>query len=275
MNGPAPIASEAPPPTRPCPLCGGGGAQDLPRYSREGWRVARCAGCGFVRLANPPGHAALEEDFAWEKGLDAEKARRLKAAPAMYGLDYATRFRTGLFQRTDMEKYVRWFGAGGNVLDVGCASGGRITEPFTPYGIEVSKALAAEADADMRARGGRCVQGPGAESIRAFGPELFDGIVMRSYLEHEERPMQVLEGARRALKPTGAVYVKVPNWGSVNRRVTGGRWCGVRLPDHVNYFTAASLTAMAAEAGFDLGIVNPINLPFDDNIHALLRRRAN
>lgn len=259
---------------RACPLCGGGEAAELPRYSREGWRVARCAGCGFVYLANPPGHAALSEDFAWEKGLDAEKARRLKAAPAMYGIDYATRFRTGLFQKTDMQKYVAWFGNGGNVLDIGCAQGDRIGPPFTPYGIEISKALAEEADANMRARGGRCVHGPGAEAIGAFEPGLFDGIVMRSYLEHEEQPLKVLEGAHRALKATGAVYVKVPNWGSVNRRVTGGKWCGVRLPDHVNYFTPASLRAMAAKAGFEMEIKNPLNLPFDDNIHALLRKRA-
>lgn len=259
---------------RDCPLCGGRRAADLPRYSREGWRIVQCAGCGFVFLDNPPGHAALSEEFAWEKGLDAEKARRLKAAPLMYGVDYATRFRNGLFQRTDMQKYVDWFGAGGNVLDVGCASGGRITAPFTPFGIEISRALAERADADMRARGGRCVHGPGAEAIWEFEPGLFDGIVMRSYLEHEEQPLRVLEGAHRALKDSGAVYVKVPNWGSVNRRVTGGQWCGVRLPDHVNYFTPASLRAMARRAGFGVEIKNPLNLAFDDNIHALLRKRA-
>lgn len=264
----------APQTSRPCPLCGGTRAADLPRYAREGWRIVACGGCGFVHLANPPGHAALSEDFAWEKGLDAEMLRRKKVAPVMYGVDYATRFRTGLFQRTDMQKYVGWFGAGGNVLDIGCASGGRITAPFTPYGIEISKALAEQADAEMRARGGICVHGPGAEAIWAFEPALFDGIVMRSYLEHEEQPLRVLEGAHRALKPTGAIYVKVPNWGSLNRRVTGGKWCGVRLPDHVNYFTPDSLRAMAGKAGFSVEIKNPFNIMFDDNIHALLRKRA-
>lgn len=264
----------APQTPRPCPLCGEARATDLPRYGRGGWRIVACAGCGFTFLANPPGHEALSEDFAWEKGLDAEKTRRLAAAPALYGLDYATRFRTGVLQRTDMQKYLDWFGPGGNVLDIGCASGGRITAPFTPWGIEISKALAERADADMRARGGRCLHGPGADAIWNFDPGLFDGIVMRSYLEHEEQPLRVLQGAHRALKDTGAIYVKVPNWGSVNRRLTGPTWCGIRLPDHVNYFTPASLRAMAAKAGFDLTVKNPLNLSFDDNIHALLRKRA-
>ena len=123
-----------------------------------------------------------------------------------------------------------------------------------------------------RARGGRCLHGPGAEAIWGFEEQLFDGIVMRSYLEHEEEPLKVLNGAHRARKPTGAVYVKVPNYGSVNRVVTGKNWCGIRLPDHVNYFTPSSLKAMAAKAGFSMQIKNPLNLMFDDNIHALLRR---
>jgi SAM-dependent methyltransferase len=263
---------ERPAPTRPCPLCGDQAVADLSRYSRDGWRVAACEPCGFVYLKNPPGHAALSEAYAWEKGLKAEETRRKQAAPVMYGVDYATRFRTGLFQRTDMDKYRAWFGSG-NVLDIGCAQGTRIGEPFTPYGIEISRALAEEADAHMRARGGRCIHGPGAEAIWDFEPELFDGIVMRSYLEHEDEPLRVLRGAHRALKPTGKVYVKVPNYGSANRRVAGGDWCGIRLPDHVNYFTLASLEAMAAEAGFAVELKNPLNLLLDDNIHVLLSKR--
>lgn len=50
--------------------------------------------------------------------------------------------------------------------------------------------------------------------------------------------------------------------------------CGIRLPDRVNCFTPAGLRAMAAKAGFDLTVENPLNLSFDDNIHALLRKRA-
>lgn len=259
--------------TRPCPLCGAEPAESLPAYGRDGWTVARCTACGFVRLLNPPGHAALSEDFAWEKGLEAEAGRRRKAAPLLYGLDAATRLRTRLFAPTDMDNYVRWFGAGGRVLDVGCGSGGRIRPPLIPYGIEVSKALAETADRAMRLEGGFCLHGPGAEAIRAFPETFFDGIVMRSYLEHEEEPLAALQGARRALKPTGKVYVKVPNYGSLNRMVTGRKWCGFRLPDHVNYFTLAGLRAMAAKAGFGLRLLNRWNLPVDDNIHALLLPR--
>ncbi len=126
----------------------------------------------------------------------------------------------------------------------------------------------------MRAQGGYCVHGPGAEAIWAFEPETFDGIVMSSYLEHEEEPLKVLKGAARALKPTGKIYVRVPNFGGLNRRVTGRKWVGFRWPDHVNYFTVADLRRIAAMAGLEVQLLNPIRLPFDDNINALLVRKA-
>jgi hypothetical protein len=66
----------------------------------------------------------------------------------------------------------------------------------------------------------------------------------------------------------------VPNFGSVNRLVTGPKWCGFRHPDHVNYFTVASLRRMAAESGMSLRLLNPIRLPLDDNINGVLQRHA-
>jgi len=160
------------------------------------------------------------------------------------------------------------------VLDVGCGPGHRIRPPMTPYGIELSTALHAQADAHMRAQGGYCIKGPGAEAIHDFPDRLFDGILMHSYLEHETDVMGVLTGAHKVLKDDGAVFVRVPNFGSLNRRVVGPKWCGFRYPDHVNYFTLATLTGTAKRAGFATTLVNSWRLPVDDNITVLLRKEG-
>ncbi|MEM9049525.1 MAG: class I SAM-dependent methyltransferase [Pseudomonadota bacterium] len=255
---------------RACPACAALGRRDLPAYSRDCWVLAACDTCGFVYLVNPPETLALEEDFAWEKTIRAEETRRKKDAPVMYGLDYASRLRTRLFRRDEAARYTRWFGPGARVLDIGCGDGSRLRAPLVPFGIEISKALAAQADAAMQPLGGACEQGATLEAIGRFPAGHFDGIVMRSYLEHETEPMAVLDAARRVLKPGGRIYVKVPNFGSVNRWLTGRKWCGFRHPDHVNYFTLKSLTGMARQARFRLTLLNPFNLAFDDNIHAHL-----
>ncbi|MBZ0127688.1 MAG: class I SAM-dependent methyltransferase [Rhodobacteraceae bacterium] len=259
-------------PARPCPICSELASTKLPQYSRDGWSVEQCDACAHVYLKNPPGYGALVEDFAWEKTYVDEHQRRLKESPVVYRLDVATRIRHTAFRKSMEDKWRAWFGSGA-VLDIGCANSGNDYNGFTPYGIEISKELAVEADRNMRAAGGFCIFGPGAEAIWKFDAAMFDGIVMSSYLEHEEEPLKVLQGAARALKPGGRIYVRVPNFGCLSRKVTGQKWCGFRWPDHVNYFTTADLGRIAGKAGLKVQLLNPVRLPFDDNINALLAHK--
>ncbi|MCF6231954.1 MAG: class I SAM-dependent methyltransferase [Rhodobacteraceae bacterium] len=256
-------------PHRNCPACASGGAATLAAYSPEDWNVAACEACGFVYLRNPPDYEALKEESAWEKTYEAKKATS-RGSTVFSPL--ARRIRNGLGMYRDKTRaFGRWFN-NGHVLDIGCGWGQRIQPPMTPYGIELSTSLHKISDEVMRARGGYCLFGPGAEAIGEFDPEMFDGIVMFSYLEHETQVMDVLKGANRALKPTGAVFIRVPNFGSLNRRVIGPKWCGFRYPDHVNYFTLQSLRDVAGRAGFSVELINRVTLPIDDNISVLLRK---
>jgi SAM-dependent methyltransferase len=164
--------------------------------------------------------------------------------------------------------------APGRVLDVGCGSGKKVPEPFIPFGIEISEALSREADAHMRGRGGRAIHAPAVEGVKEFPDRYFSGIVLRSFLEHEKQPKELLEQCSRRLAPGGSIYVRVPNYGSLNRRMLGAKWCGFRYPDHVNYFTTASLGAMVGDCGLRLKLLNPIPLPLDDNVNAVLLSEA-
>jgi SAM-dependent methyltransferase len=259
--------------SRNCPICAHANSTPLPAISRDHWSVEQCDSCAHVYLKNPPGYGALVEEFAWEKTYETEHERRLAESPIAYRLDVATRVRHTAFRKSTADKYTAWFGAG-NLLDIGCANASENYPGFVRYGIEISKELAQNADASMRKQGGYCIHGPGAEAIWKFPENTFDGIVMFSYLEHEEEPLKVLKGAALALKPSGNIYVRVPNFGSVNRKITGKKWVGYRYPDHVNYFTVNDLNAIAEKAGLQVKLLNPIRLPFDDNINALLSRAA-
>jgi predicted SAM-dependent methyltransferase len=110
------------------------------------------------------------------------------------------------------------------------------------------------------------------EALPQFAPASIDAVVMRSYLEHEPQARAVLAGAHAALQEGGIVVVKVPNYGSLNRRIMGERWCGFRFPEHVNYFTPASLAKMTASVGFTCqqGILD--RLPTSDNMWAVLSK---
>jgi SAM-dependent methyltransferase len=188
-------------------------------------------------------------------------------------LDIATRWRTTLGHWLDRSQLRGALPAAGRVLDIGCGGACRVPEGPTPYGIEISKALASRAAPAFEARGGAVVNASAIDGLEQFAGQFFSGIMMRSFLEHESQPRSLLESAFRSLAPGGVVFVRVPNFGGINRRVVGREWCGFRFPDHVNYFTGASLRRLAERTGFGYRRLNWLS-PFDDNLIAVLNKSA-
>lgn len=269
--------SEARPPLTPipraCPHCGADDAADT-GLGRAPWIVGRCRACGFAYLTAAAAYSDLAESWAWEKSFEIEAKRRKTDQPVIQWLDSKTRWRLHIFPRPHTHAFMARLIPGGAVVDLGCGDGqGAAALPprFTPYGVEISKALAAAAHARFAPRGGRCVNAPSVDGLGAFAHASVDGVMLNSYLEHETDPVPVLAAIRRVLKPSGAAVVKVPNFGSWNARVMGRKWCGIRLPDHVNYFTPRTLARMAEGQGFRVAFPRLANLPTNDNFWAFLR----
>lgn len=244
---------------------------------REPWHIARCEDCRFVYLDALPAQDAFEDEFAWDETFVAEKKRRRKAQPVVQWLDDRTRWRLHVFPRPETRHFLKNLAQPGPVLDIGCGDGGhamRLPDHYRPHGVEIAPRLAAKADASFRTRGGKCLQGDAAGAISQLDDEFFTGVMMNSYLEHEFNPLEVLKALRRKVVPGAPVIIKVPNAGSLNAKVMGKNWCGVRLPDHVNYFTWKSLSAMAHSAGYQVRAPFGVNLPTNDNMWAILTRSA-
>lgn len=256
---------------RECPACQSHASTPLPQYSRDGWTMVQCAQCDQVYLNEAPVYEALSEDLAWTKQFAKEAERRKQKDPIVQWLDAKTRWRLHMF-RDDEWGYIAERVDAGRVLDIGCGPVNRIPEKFTPYGIEIEKETAAIADEKMRARGGRAVHAPALEGLAQFEDGFFNGIVMRSYLEHEAHPRAVLEASFRKLAPGGAIYVKVPNFGTVNRVVRGAEWCGFRYPDHLNQFTIPGLKKLAESIGYRFELKNNLTRYTNDNLHSFLVR---
>lgn len=167
----------------------------------------------------------------------------------------------------------------GRLLDIGCGKGrlGMTVGPdYVPFGIEISHDLAASADLHFRSRGGQVVRSDSLAGLTRFDRDFFDGVVMKSYLEHERAPRAVLVAACLAMKPGAALIVKVPNFASLNRRLRQRRWCGFRYPDHVNYFTPTSIARLLTATGFEIVRCRLYDrLPTSDNLWLVARKPAN
>jgi len=258
---------------RSCPHCESGAFDDLPEYSKPEWRVGSCGGCGFVYLKNVPVYDRMIDEFAWEKTWSDERERRVKDRPASMSASMVWRKIRKPFRKSEQDMFAKIFKRGA-VLDVGCGLGNRIPDKFVPFGIELSRGLNEAANKQMKPRGGYCVHAPAVEGIEQFEPGFFSGIILRSFLEHEWQPKELLTGANRVLRNDGKIFIRVPNYASLNRKARGADWCGFRWPDHVNYFTPDSLRNLAADCGFAMKLLNPVKISIDDNIKAVLTKRA-
>jgi len=87
--------------------------------------------------------------------------------------------------------------------------------------------------------------------IEAFPEqEPFDVITMLNLIEHVKDPVGVMKHAQRLLRPGGRLFVKTPNFRSLDAELFQHRnWGGYHCPRHFVIFSKASLLACSTAAG--------------------------
>lgn len=232
--------------------------------------MAQCHQCDMVYLKKAPDISELFKNLAWEKTTLIEEKKRDKESAWLRKISKLTRKRMSLLPRKQIDKLVKKYVSDGNVLDVGSGPGSHILnlpETYTPFGIEISEELANQGRANFQNRKGDIINLDALNGLKTFPENMFSAIIMRSFLEHDVTPLPVLEECFRTSKKGGVVIIKVPNYASLNRKIRGKKWCGLRLPDHVNYFTPATLEKMVLKSGLSIHHFGFLDcLPTSDNM---------
>jgi 2-polyprenyl-3-methyl-5-hydroxy-6-metoxy-1,4-benzoquinol methylase len=233
--------------SRECPVCG---RNDAAGYLQKGEvRLVRCRHCSMI-YANP-----APADFASGQYYDQAGADYY-LSPAKLESDYAA----VRFERES--RLFRKHCQGGAVLDVGCSSGAflfqlnqRFPGCYQVLGTDVSGPALDYAES----RGVPVVCGNFRE--QDFGGKKFDAVTFWAVVEHLVAPQQFLAKASSVLKADGLCFVLVPNMKSLAARLLGARYRYV-YPQHLNYFTKATLTKLVetrfAVIGFSSTHFNPI-----------------
>lgn len=211
-------------------------AQELPTaatLSADGGvslALHQCSACGVVQLTNPP--VPYYRDVIRAAGLSAEmRAFRLQQFGAwVAGHDLA----------------------GKPVLEVGCGQGEYLAllreAGVDAWGLEHRAASVAH----CQTQGLQVLQGfmEGPET-RLAGPGVpghFDGFAILNFLEHIPAAHRTLAGIAAHLSPGASGLVEVPNFDMILKAGLFAEF----IPDHLHYFTQATLTGLLERSGFEV-----------------------
>jgi len=217
-----------------CLLCGGGSSRLLFEVAPYGYRA--CAACGLVRLS-PRVAAGDLESFYRETYQDVYEGTSVP-------LDKQLANPTFEFRARRLARHCK----GRRFLEVGCGDGNFLavlrSQGWEVAGTEVSEAAARAA----RERHGIDVD---VIAFRGTGPTgRWDAVGLYHVLEHLYEPRLTLKQLREVLPMGGVLHIQVPNRRSLDGRLGGHLWWGLRCPQHVSFFEPKHLTRLLSEEGF-------------------------
>ncbi len=220
---------------RLCPACGGNTGQRL-LYAVNGCDILQCGSCGLGRAEAPAFDPASYYTGDYFSGELSDGYADYRGSEAVLRREFA---RTVAF--------IRQRHGGGRLLEVGCAYGYFLQEA-RPYFNVVGIELAADAAAHCRTAGLAVHQGVADEAtLGRIGS--FDVIVLLDVIEHLPDPQETLTLLARHLAPGGIIVITTGDFGSALARLLGRHWRLMTPPQHLWFFTPASLRAMASPLG--------------------------
>lgn len=223
-----------------CPLCESpvSSARRVHQFARASYH--RCGECGLVYLSPRPSEVAMlarYRDGAYYEGERSFGYEDYLSDAGAYRRTFARRLRE-----------LRPFRASGRLLDVGCGPGLFLEEAsragYDVRGVDPSRSAVGSAPSHLRGR----IE-VGTLPSAGFPAESFDVVTMFDVFEHVYHPTEFAAEVARVLAPGGIAAVATPDYDSWLRRVLGSRNVSFKIPEHVSYYTRATL-ARAVGARF-------------------------
>jgi len=232
-----------------CPLCKSCEANhqfnagDVTGTTSRTFAVVRCGECGLFSLSPRPRERELlslyPEDYEtfWPP-LDEEPNHLVRW---MRRRHYALRCRTVRHAHP----------SGGQLLDVGCGTGGFLRElccddNWQGMGVDINESALSVA----RRQGVKVLCGQ-LRDVR-FPNAYFDVVTMWDVIEHIPDPIGTLAEIRRILKPGGRFLLSTPNSKGWQARFWVSHWAGWDVPRHLQVFSPQTLHRLLEETGFEL-----------------------
>lgn len=223
--------------------------------SADTFSAMRCRSCRLIYLNPRPNISEFEKIYPSNyHAFDFSKKE--------FGIVYKIRSR---LEAKRLLSCCKDLPANARILDVGCGDGFHLNllrqygkKSWSLEGIDMDKRAV-----DMAKKSGLTVHRGSIESID-LPQNSYDLAFMIQTIEHLEKPVEVLQGIRKFLKPGGKLLIVTDNTSSLDFKFSKkSYWGGYHFPRHWNLFNRNSLTQLAEKAGFEVAVletqVSPVN----------------
>lgn len=240
--------------TRDCPVCKSGQHELLYTPAQAPGPVSRCENCGMVYISEIVNSTSIIHDGARmaESNLQLRFSSDLRDLNGCWEWgDLVMKLKEGdALERNAANALAHFARAPGYLLDFGCGGGFFLAEAkrcgWEVFGLEPLPGHAVHARA---LTGGTIV----TDTLRddTFLPAFFDCVTAFQVFEHLPEPATDLARLFRMIKPGGSILIEVPNIDTWGVRLLRGRHRHF-VPDHLNFFSAATMSRLLREAGFEV-----------------------
>lgn len=248
-----------------CPLCESGRRETS--YDNFGvYKVMRCLDCRLYYLYPRLSESAMRLSYA-----SADYFEGGETGYSDTGYSEQERALRATFKRLMQNLHRRGL-TGGSLLEIGCGYGylldeaeeffeQRVGTDYSPHAVQMASKKADE------------IYEGGVAQITSG--EKFDCAIATHVIEHVYEPLEFVKQLINHVKPNGAIVLAAPDMGGMLRKAMGRRWASFKIPEHILYFDAATLSTLMRQAGltdiqplpyphaFPLGLIaSKLNIPF-------------
>jgi 2-polyprenyl-3-methyl-5-hydroxy-6-metoxy-1,4-benzoquinol methylase len=212
-------------------------------------RVHRCEACTFEYIAPRP----TPDETASFYDIGGYYTQGHDATPKLGPPSFLARLRLHLAWRVDRSDHLidvisRRLPRGASIVDIGSGDGSQL-RLLSEHGFRMTGVERDTKSVSLRGEHTQVFEGSAEALPDQLARGSFDAVMFKQVLEHLVDPVGALRNAAQLLKPSGVMFLEVPNNDSAICKQSGLSWEHMDAPRHVNFFTEHTLQATATAAG--------------------------